>query len=126
MSLRIKPITGFLFCALWLSGCATKPPLYPWGNYDTLLYESYKNPEKVAALRADLEQTIAQTEQAQKKVPPGLYAELGTLYLQSGDAPKAISLYTKERNAWPESAQLMNSLIAQVGKRAKPSSGVKS
>jgi hypothetical protein len=115
-----------ILCALLLGGCANRPGLYEWGQYDTLLYESYKSPEKSATLRVGLEEHIAKTEQAQKKVAPGLYAELGTLYLQAGDSAKAIAFYTKERNAWPESSQLMNSLITQVGKRTKESTGVKS
>ena len=36
-------------------------------------------------------------------VAPGLYAEFGALYLQAGDAPKAVAMYTEERDAWPES-----------------------
>lgn len=65
-------------------------------------------------------------EAARQKVAPGLYAELGTLYLQAGDASRAVALYTKERDAWPESRGLMDALITNVGKRNTAKSEVKS
>ena len=57
-------------------------------------------------------------EQSQQKIAPGLYAELGTLYLQAGDSTKAVAMYAKEREAWPESRYLMDSLINNVAKRS--------
>ena len=118
----------FLLCVLGLvlTGCANRSGLYQWGNYDAMLYQSYKNPEKAIEFRMGLEAHIAKMEQAQQKTAPGLYAELGTLYLQAGDATKAVAMYTKERDAWPESKGLMDSLINNIGKRAKPDAAVKS
>ena len=54
-----------------------------------------------------------------QKVAPGLFAELGTLYLQSGDAEKAKVLYVRERNTWPESKTLMNALIQNLDRRSQ-------
>lgn len=96
-----------------LSGCAA-PRLYNWGGYDDALYASYKDPTKVEALRTKLEAHIAAMETAGQKVAPGLYAELGTLYLQAGAKSKAAELYAKERQAWPESSQLMTALITNI------------
>ena len=91
-----------------------------------MLYQSYKNPEKAVEFRAGLELHVAKMEQSKQKIAPGLYAELGTLYLQAGDPTKAIAMYTKERDAWPESRGLMDALINNVGKRAAPKTEVKS
>ncbi|MEO8118457.1 MAG: DUF4810 domain-containing protein [Rhodoferax sp.] len=109
-------------CGLFLTGCATRSSLYQWGGYDAMLYQSYKNPEKAVEFRQGLELHITKMEQSQQKIAPGLYAELGTLFLQEGDSTKAVAMYTKERNAWPESRGLMDSLINNVAKRpaAKP------
>lgn len=115
-----------LVCGLFLTGCANRPSLYQWGSYDAMLYQSYKDPEKVVALRAGLEAHIALMEQSKQKVAPGLYAELGTIYLQSGDATKATAMYTKERDAWPESRGLMDTLIKNVSKPTGAKSEVKS
>ena len=51
-----------------------------------------------------------------KVPPPGLYAELGTLYLEAGDTQTAIDYYQKEQDAWPESQHLMTSLITTLSK----------
>jgi len=100
--------------------------MYQWGGYDAMLYQSYKNPEKVIALRAGLESHIAQMELSKQKVAPGLYAELGTIYLQEGDSTKAVAMYTKERDAWPESRGLMDGLIKNISKSMGSKSEIKS
>lgn len=96
-----------------LSGCATNA-LYQWGGYDDQLYAVYKDPSKAQAMRTRLEAHIQKTEQEGSRVAPGLYAELGTLYLQAGDRARAIAAYQKERKAWPESTQLMSAMIQNL------------
>lgn len=105
-----------------LAGCA-KPGLYQWGGYEHKLYSSYKDPAQTEALRISLEKHIAAMEGSKQKVAPGLYAELGTLYLQSGASEKAIAQYTKELDAWPESRPLMTALIQNIQRRAKEKQG---
>lgn len=124
-NLHIKFILVALF-GVFMTGCATRNNLYQWGGYDAMLYQSYKNPEKAVEFRQGLELHIEKMEAARQKVAPGLYAELGTLYLQAGDASRAVALYTKERDAWPESRGLMDALITNVGKRNTAKSEVKS
>jgi hypothetical protein len=101
---------------LIVGGCAT-PSLYQWGGYEQALYAGYKDPNKIEALRLKLEGHIAEMESSKQKVAPGLYAELGTLYLQSGDSTKAISMYSRERDAWPESRGLMTAMIQNLERR---------
>lgn len=119
-------IVLLVLSGLFLTGCATTSSLYQWGGYDAMLYQSYKNPEKVAELRKGLELHIEKMETANQKLAPGLYAELGTLYLQGGEEAKAVEMYTKERNNWPESQRLMDTLITNITKRAKSKAGAKS
>lgn len=115
-----------LVCGLLLTGCATRNSMYQWGGYDAMLFQSYKNPEKAVEFRQGLELHITKMEQSQQKTAPGLYAELGTLYLQAGDSTKAVAMYTKERDAWPESKGLMDTLINNVAKRTVAKAEVKS
>ena len=111
--------------ALALSGCATRPTtLYQWGGYDELLYQSYKSPERAESLRAGLETLLARLEQQKQQAPPGLYAELGTLYLEQGDSRKAVHYYEIERSLWPESKTLMDAMIKTLERRAKPAPAV--
>ncbi len=77
------------------------------------------------ALRIKLEAHVGEMEKSNAKVAPGLYAELGTLYLKAGATQKAIDFYTKERNAWPESRVLMTSLIQNLERRQSAASGTK-
>ena len=102
-------IVGALFA---LTGCATQNRgLYEWGGYDNLMYQSYKNPEAGAKSRESLAAHIALLEKGGKRVAPGLYADLGTLLLQSGDKAGALTNYRRERELWPESAVLMDAMI---------------
>lgn len=99
-----------------LGGCVT-PSLYQWGGYEEALYAGYKDPTKVEALRLKLEAHIAEMEKSAQKVAPGLYAELGTLYLQTGSSDKAIAMYSRERDTWPESKGLMTTMIQNLERR---------
>lgn len=105
-----------------LGGCASNS-LYQWGGYERALYSGYKDPTKMEELRVKLETLIADTEKTKQKVAPGLYAELGTLYLQSGSIDKAIGMYSKERDAWPESKQLMTAMIQNLERRQQAKLG---
>lgn len=115
-----------LVSGLFLTGCANRGSIYQWGGYDAMLYQSYKSPEKAVEFRQGLELHIAKMEQSKQKIAPGLYAELGTLYLQAGDSSKAVAMYTKERDAWPESKGLMDALINNVDKRTGAKAEAKS
>lgn len=105
-----------IICLLSLSGCVTQPQ-YQWGGYDSLLYAAYKDPSKMEALMVKLEAHIGELEKTNQRVAPGLYAELGTLYLQAGASDKAIRMYARERDAWPESHGLMNAMIKNLERR---------
>ena len=99
---------------LALTGCANKRGLYEWGGYDGLLYQTYKSPEAAAKSRLALSAHIAVLEKGGKRVAPGLYADLGTLLLQSGDKAGALANYRREREMWPESAVLMDAMIKNL------------
>lgn len=103
--------------ALALGGCATQQSLYQWGGYESMLYDGYKDPSKMEAMKVKLQAHIAALEKSGQKVGPGLYAELGTLYLQNGVSDKAIAMYTRERDTWPESQGLMNTMIKNIERR---------
>jgi hypothetical protein len=102
--------------AVALTGCAA-PSLYQWGGYDQALYSAYKDPAQMETMRVKLETHIAAMAQSKQKVAPGLYAELGTLYLQAGLSDKALTLYAQERAAWPESKGLMTAMIQNIERR---------
>lgn len=102
-----------------LAGCA-KPPRYSWGGYDSNLYGYYKNPNSAENFRTSMEAQFKELESRNQRPAPGLYAELGTLYLERGDRPMALSYYRKERDAWPESRYLMDVMIRNIEKMSAP------
>jgi hypothetical protein len=82
-----------------------------------MLYAGYKDPNKMEELKLGLERHVAAMDKSGKKIAPGLLAELGTLYLQSGSSDKAIAMYTRERDTWPESKGLMDAMIKNLERR---------
>lgn len=118
-------LTPMLLVLSLLSGCAA-PSLYNWGGYDQALYSGYKDAIKMEAMRINLQAHIVAIEKSNQKVAPGLYAELGTLFLQTGSSDLAVSYYMKERSAWPESSTLMTAMIQNIERRQQASKEKKS
>lgn len=113
LELRRIFIGATVLASLALAGCANNM-LYQWGGYEDGLYAAYKDPTKAEALRLKLEAHVQAMEKGGQKVAPGLYAEVGTLYLQAGQRRTAMTWYQKERAAWPESRQLMTAMIQNL------------
>lgn len=112
MRTLVMPLAALLLCA-----CQSNPSLYQWGGYEPMLYQGYKDPANMEVMKAKLQDHIAAMEKSNQKVAPGLYAELGTLYLQGGAQDKAIALYERERDTWPESRGLMTAMIQNLERR---------
>jgi hypothetical protein len=109
---------GLVLIVVVLSGCAAQNK-YNWNGYDKGLYDVYKDPNQIKALQIKLQETVDMLEQQKQMIPPGMYAELGTLYLQEGVTDKAKFYYAKERDTWAESKTLMDLLIKNLDSRPK-------
>lgn len=107
-----------VIAVLVLGGCVATP-VYQWGGYESKLYAGYKDQTKMEELKVGLEAHIAAMDKSGQKMAPGLYAELGTLYLQSGDSVKARGMYSRERDAWPESKGFMDAMIKNLERQEK-------
>ena len=108
--------------AIWVaalaSGCANNR-IYEWDNYDTKLYNYYKNPTSAEEMRVSMQEHFKTLESHNLKPGPGMYAELGTLYLEGGDRTSAAEWYRKERDAWPESRPMMDAMLTNLQKPLK-------
>jgi hypothetical protein len=102
---------------LLASGCANR--IYEWDNYDARLYKYYKEPTTAEEFRVSLQDHFKTLESRNLRPGPGMYAELGTLYLEGGDRTTAAVYYTKERDAWPESRPMMDAMIVNLQKPLK-------
>jgi len=102
---------------LLLSACAQPKQLYNYGGYSDNYYKLKKQttPENKKALMECIEKAISEAGKSQSgRVPPGMFANLGYLYLQDGNSQRAISLFEKEKETYPESSQFMERIIAKV------------
>ena len=112
MRVRIAILAFLVVC----TGCATQKPLYHWGHYEDDLYGMYKKPENSKEYQETLRMIIERCEEKGRKVPPGIRAEYGYCLYKEGKLDEAIACFRKERELWPESYALMNTLIVNVEK----------
>lgn len=115
---RVKGFTC-LGLLLLLSACAQPKQLYNYGDYSNSYYKYKKQatPENRQALIASIEKAVDESEKGQSgRVPPGIFANLGYMYLQDGNSQKAISLFEKEKANYPESTHFMERIIAKIEK----------
>ncbi len=110
----MRTLISILAFAVVCTACTSKKPLYHWGKYEDNLYGMYKNPEKSKEYEETLRLIIDRCDEAGQKVAPGIRAEYGYCLYREGKLDEAITSFKEEREAWPESAYLMNALIANV------------
>jgi hypothetical protein len=113
--LIVNILAGFILLGS-LVGCAQTH--YAWNNYDSKLYDHYKDPSQKEEFAIALKETLADAE-ASNRVPPGIYAEYGFLLYEQGDSLQAIQYYQKEYDMWPESRVFMSKMINSAQKRIK-------
>ena len=99
---------------LALSACAPQTR-FEWGNYESSLYVYYKSPSERAQYETSLTKAIELGKKS-NKVAPGLYAELGYLHLEDGDAAGAQTNFNEEMRLFPES----RAFLSGVSKRMAP------
>jgi len=108
-----------LAAALMLSGCATKPSLYAWGQYEQLIYFSYKSPSVMSPEKqvVSLEQDYQKARAASQRLPPGWHAHLGYFYSQMGKINEAARELQLEKAEFPESTVFVDYLLAKLPSR---------
>jgi len=103
---------------VFLSACASKPPLYQWGAYEELIYDMYANPGKaepgvqIVKLTEDIERAYAEGQ----RVPPGVHAHLGYMYYTQGNTSAAAQEFATERELFPESGTFIDGMLARMQK----------
>jgi len=101
-----------------LAGCATQPPMYYWGSYQPLIYQSYHEPGSVPPERQieQLERDFQQARAKNVRMPPGWHAHLGVQYFKLGKVDEAVRELRTEKAEFPESAVFVDRLLANIGK----------
>jgi len=93
------------------------PTYYAWGGYDDALYAHYKSPQDRGPFVEQLKTIILASQQAGRKVPPGILAEYGFALLEEGQIDEAVGYFQREREAWPESRPFMDKMIRSAERR---------
>jgi hypothetical protein len=109
------------FVAFIFSACQTTPntrgvqpgPPYLWGEYEDQVY-IFLNRGNLEGQIIILEQDLQGIVSNGKYPPPGLYAQLGLLYAETGNREMAIDFFRKEKSFFPEAVTFMNFLIKRL------------
>ncbi len=102
--------------ALLISGCSGKKPMYEYSNYSETYYQLKQtgDAENTAKWKTSLEESIEKSNARAIRVPPGIYANLGYLYLKVNDTQKGISFFEAEKALYPEAGIFMDNLIKKA------------
>ncbi len=112
----------YLFMFLTTS-CKTNNDQYYWGEYEDLLYKSFKqdkDSEPIIQVQK-LTEDISKAQANGKQVPPGVYAHLGYMQHLEGDDAAAVKSLRTEELLYPSSKKFMDRLINSLTKTQKKS-----
>lgn len=115
--IRYTFLAVVLLCTMSI-GCTTTQKQYYFGEYSDTLYDFEKNRTEDTLLehKQQLEHIVAESKDKNLNVPPGIYAELGYIYMRQNNGKQAAELFSKEAELYPESRQFMDRLIRQSDK----------
>ncbi len=102
---------------LSFTNCSTHKPLYYYGDYSEEYYTAKREltPEAKLQLQHSIEEAINNPNNSiSQRVAPGMYANLGYIYLKNANNAKAIEYFEKEKQLYPESAYFMQRMINKV------------
>tara|TARA_Y100000768_G_C23896557_1_gene642896 strand:- start:188 stop:499 length:312 start_codon:yes stop_codon:yes gene_type:complete len=94
----------------------TSNSLYYYGKYSNTLYnfKSDMNDKQLEIHIEELHNIIELSKKKKKRVPPGIYAELGFYYSKKEQFSDALNFYELEKNTYPESSKFMTALINNI------------
>ncbi len=102
---RTLVMTGALFA---LMACSSTR--YEWHDYDYMVYRHLRCFEGSDTFAEGLRKIVAD-EEAERRIPPGLFAAYGYELYEMSKFTEAIFYFQKEYDKWPESRALMNTMI---------------
>ena len=105
----------YLFIVFMFFSCSQKT-LYYWGKYPHTLYDYTKklDIDSFDRHKEELENMINKSNRFNIRVAPGINAELGYMYLNSGDKKTAVQFFQKEVILYPESGSFLNQYIDKL------------
>lgn len=116
--MKVINIVSAVMAALLIASCAQKKEtVYYWGDYQSSLYSYYKHDKSPEQQIESLNAVVEQAKAKNKPVPPGLHAQIGLLYVETGRPDLAFQQFTTEKARFPESAAYMDFLMRNKEKK---------
>jgi hypothetical protein len=114
MKKHIYPVILAIAIAVCFTGCGTSST-YFWGNYEPQVY-AYLKGESPERLLPTMERDRERIGSNSTKAPPGFYAHLGLLYMETGNIAEAIVCFEMEKYLFPEAVTYMDFLLTNLGR----------
>jgi hypothetical protein len=105
--------------AALLTGCAGPQSLYSWNGYGNHVYNYLKHEADPESQILALEKGIQQASAKGQALPPGYYAHLGLLYLNTARTDQAVNAWQHEKQLFPESTAYMDYLLNNLRKNPR-------
>jgi hypothetical protein len=99
-----------------LVGCnSTKAPkkIYQWDGYQDSIYQYYQKDTSPQDQIATLQKLVEKSRASSLPVPPGLHAQLGLLFSNTGKMDSAIAEFNTEKKLFPESTAYIDFLTSK-------------
>jgi hypothetical protein len=100
----------FVWCVLFITGCAQKGTLYNWGSYEAQTYSYFKG-EPPEAQILQLENHMRESKDKGLILPPGFHAHLALLYEKIGKPIEMRQMFETEKRLYPESTTYINNIL---------------
>lgn len=118
MSIKQFLILGIItLCGAVVGGCAGKPQaLYDYGGYSDAYYIFKKEPgeKSMGEFKSSIEDVIEKSDANAMRVPPGMFANLGYIYLKMNNPARAVENFEKEKAIYPEARHFMDRMIRKT------------
>ncbi|MDH3760013.1 MAG: DUF4810 domain-containing protein [Gammaproteobacteria bacterium] len=117
--LRAAAIVSFAITAMAIQALfgvvyAADKRMYYWSGHQRVITSANNTPGKIKSSEAALLKLIKKTDEAGRRVAPGLLAEYGYFFFERGEFDTAIYWFEREIGEWPESAVLMKKMIERA------------
>lgn len=111
----MKNTTLYSLLILIIVGCAPQT-MYYWGDYSNTLYKYKKDatPETLEKHKTELQDIINKSNEKGLRIPPGINAELGYIFLLQEQYDQAMIYLKKEKSTYPESSKFIDDLLQNL------------
>ncbi|KKO49530.1 hypothetical protein VT06_06795 [Arsukibacterium sp. MJ3] len=116
--MKIIKLAVISVLALGLTACQATNSIYYWGDYSDSAYKLKNTPtdESRTKHKASLLSIVNNAQTKNKKIPPGIYAELAMLEAEDRNVDLALQYFSKEKELFPESTKIVDMMINSMNK----------